>query len=484
MNKNIQVIIGCEIHLQLTTKTKAFCGCENRFGGIPNTRVCPICLGLPGALPQLNKAVLEKAILAGTALHCHIENWIKFDRKNYTYPDLPKGYQISQFDQPICQAGWLDLQVGKTKKKIGIARLHIEEDAGKNLHTNTENLSYVDFNRSGTPLIEIVSQPEMTSPEEAMAYTQAIREIMLFLGISDGNMEEGSLRCDANVNLRIEEEGQYYATPIVEIKNMNSFKSIKQALNYEIKRQQKDWVLHRLTVQMVGKETRAWDEASGTTKHLRRKEKASDYRYFPEPDLKTVVLTPSYITSFQVLVGELPAAKRERFTSQYGLSEFDVVTLTTSCELCDWFEEAAKNCSNPKKVANWILTEINAWLNQNNLTINAFPLPPKHICELIETMEQGVITGKLAKEVFVRMLEGGENPQSIIQHMGLAVVKDEEALNKLVLEILAEFPQSITDFRAGKDNALQFMMGQLMKKTKGQASPAKAKALFLERLQK
>jgi len=478
-----EVIIGCEVHVQLLTKSKAFCGCENRFGGIPNTRVCPVCLGLPGALPVVNLALVEGAIIAGLALGSRIAEVTKFDRKNYVYPDLPKGYQISQFDMPICVGGHLDVATEGGMRRVGITRVHMEEDAGKNLHlVDGSNMSYVDFNRCGTPLLEIVSEPDMRSPEEAVAFVESIREIMRYLDISDCNMEEGSLRCDANINLWVYEGGSRHATPIVEIKNMNSFRAIRSALSFEEKRQLEEWKAHRLTLDAVGKSTRGYNDETGETVPQRTKEAASDYRYFPEPDLKPITISPSLVEVLRARVGELPEAKRERLKSQYGLADFDAETLVVSKPLSAYFEEAAAGYREPKKIANWILTEVRSVLNERNVEIGQFPSKPEHIRELLEAVDDGTISGKIAKEVFAEMAVGGRGPREIIAERGLSQIADEGDLAKIVDRVIAANEKSVADYSAGKDHALKYLMGQVMKESGGKANPVVATRLLKGRL--
>ncbi len=478
-----EVIIGCEVHVQLLTKSKAFCACENRFGGIPNTRVCPVCLGLPGALPVVNLALVEGAILAGLALGSRIAEVTKFDRKNYVYPDLPKGYQISQFDMPVCAGGHLDVASEGEVRRVGITRVHMEEDAGKNLHlADGSNMSYVDFNRCGTPLLEIVSEPDMRSPEEAVAFVESIREIMRYLEISDCNMEEGSLRCDANINLWIHEGAAKYATPIVEIKNMNSFRAIRSALSFEVGRQIEEWKDRRLTLEAVGKSTRGYNDETGETVPQRTKEAASDYRYFPEPDLKPISISPSFVDALRARVGELPEAKRERLKSQYGLSDFDAETLVASKPLSAFFEEASAGYREPKRIANWILTEVRSVLNERNVEIGQLPSKPAHIRELLESVDDGTISGKIAKEVFAEMVEGGRAPREIITERGLSQIADEGDLSEIVDRVIAANEKSVADYGAGKDHALKYLMGQVMKESKGKANPVVATRLLKGRL--
>lgn len=478
-----EVIIGCEVHVQLLTKTKAFCGCENRFGGIPNTRVCPVCLGLPGALPVVNQTMVEYAVLAGLALNCKIAPVTKFDRKNYMYPDLPKGYQISQFDMPICTEGKLPIETEEGEKTIRIIRLHMEEDAGKNLHLEDgSGLSYVDFNRCGTPLLEIVSEPDMRSPEEAVLYVQGIREIMQYLGISDCNMEEGSLRCDANINLWIYEDGKKYETPISEVKNMNSFKAMRNALKYEIKRQLKEWEEKRITLKNAGKVTRGFNDKTGKTVIQRAKEEEADYRYFPEPDLKPIKIPAEMVEQLKSKVGELPRAKRERFISQYGLQEGAAAGLSRSRVLSDYFEEAVSGYGKPAKIASWIITELGGYLNSEGIKIEECPVPPQDIRKLMELVDSNIISSKIAKNVFSKMTHLRKSPEQIVDELGLSQITDRDVIEELIVKVMNENPKSVEDFRGGKDHALKFLMGQVMKQTKGKANPQVAAEILREKL--
>ena len=485
------VVIGCEVHVQLLTDSKAFCTCQNKFGGEPNPRVCPICMGLPGTLPVTNRALLENAVLAGLALNCDIAKVTKFDRKNYIYPDLPKGYQISQFDMPICTNGHINISNGEGEnRKIRILRLHMEEDAGKNIHPESNpTVSFVDYNRCGTPLLEIVSEPDLRSPEEASTYVQNIREIMQFLGVSDCNMEEGSLRCDANINLWIYEGGKKFATPIAELKNMNSFRSIRNALTYEVKRQLREWKEKRLTLAQVGKTTRGFDEERGVTVLQREKEEASDYRYFPEPDLKPISISSNYVGKLRQRVGELPAKIRARYVHDYGISERDAGNLTSSKAVCAFFDDVLSGADrsvatasatasargtqavDPKKAANWILTEVKKYLNANGIEMNEINTTPAHVRELLLLVDSGRISGKIAKEVFVEMADTGEQAGGIVKQRGLEQVADESAIEGIIIEVVGENPSSADDYRNGKGKAIGFLMGQVMKKTHGKANP-------------
>ncbi len=478
------VVIGCEVHVQLLTKTKAFCSCENRFGGIPNTRVCPVCLGLPGALPVVNRAMVEYAIKAGLALNCKVASVTKFDRKNYMYPDLPKGYQISQYDIPICYEGYLDIESDGSTRRVRIRRLHMEEDAGKNIHLEDDSgLSYVDFNRCGTPLLEIVSEPDITSPEEAVSYVQGLKEIMLYLEISDCNMEEGSLRCDANINLHIEEGGEVFETPIAEVKNMNSFKAMKNALHYEVERQLKEWREHRYTLKDFGKITRGYDDRTGKTILQRSKEEESDYRYFPEPDLKPILIPEELIREIRQSIGELPREKRKRLISEYGITEKDAKILSSSVALSAYFERAAKGYREPRKIANWVITELGGFLNSEGISIEECNLPPVYIRKLVELIDGGKISGKIAKDVFAEMTRTNSNPEEIVRRKGLSQITDREELQRVVKGVVEGNPKSVADFKGGKDHAFKFLMGQIMKVTRGRANPRIARDILKEMLE-
>ncbi|MBT3275058.1 MAG: Asp-tRNA(Asn)/Glu-tRNA(Gln) amidotransferase subunit GatB [Spirochaetales bacterium] len=478
------VVIGCEVHVQLHTASKAFCRCSNSFGGKPNSRVCPVCMGLPGSLPVTNGAMIERAIIAGLALDCSIAELTKFDRKNYVYPDLPKGYQISQFDMPICVGGYLDISTDTEEaRRIRINRLHMEEDAGKNIHPEDGRVcSFVDFNRCGTPLLEIVSEPDMRSAEEASVYVQSIREILRSLDVSDCNMEEGSLRCDANINLWIYEGDEKFATPIAEIKNMNSFRSIRGALEYEEKRQIVEWNEQRLTLNEVGKKTRGYVESRGVTVLQRTKEEASDYRYFPEPDLKPVQISRKYVDRLRKVVGELPTARRGRFIEEYGLPEQDAWNLSSSKALCDYFENAAHGYGNPRKIANLILSEVKKYLNTHGIEIGELKVDPQDLRKLAELVDSGKISGKIAKDVFVDMADSAENAETIVEKKGLSQIADEASISPLIDKVIAENPDSVADFISGTEKAIGFLMGQIMKESNGKANPQMAMNLLRAKL--
>ncbi len=502
-----EVVIGCEIHCQLLTKTKAFCACENRYGGMPDTRVCPVCLGLPGAMPRVSKGYVELGAVAGLALNCDIARFTKFDRKHYFYPDLAKGYQITQYDIPLCADGHVDLpfkhlpkeqQPGGEKyrplnfvgdncdidgqyRRVRVERIHLEEDVGKSLHLEGSH-SYIDYNRCGTPLIEIVTKPDISSPEEAALFMQTVQEILRYVGVTKGNLEEGNMRCDANINLRVWEDGKKYQTPISEIKNLNSFRSIRDACNYEIKRQLHEFETNCQEFNPGFKNTMGWDEAKGETVIQRTKNSFVDYRFVVEPDIKPFSVSEECIQSARSRVGELPEQKRQRLKAQFGLSDFDVETLTSSRELALWFEEAAAQSKEPKKVANWILAELLAVLKEQELTVSQLKIGPGHIAALVDAVQEGRITSKQAKEVFAEMLESAALPADIIKARGMEQVSDMGAIEALVEQVIAENPKAVEDFKGGKTNVLGWLTGQVMKKSAGKANPASATALVKEKL--
>ena len=502
-----EVLIGCEIHCQLLTKTKAFCACENRYGGMPDTRVCPVCLGLPGAMPRVSKGYVELGAVAGLALNCDIASYTKFDRKHYFYPDLAKGYQITQYDIPLCSDGHVDLpykhlpeeqrpggekfrpvnfigencDIDGQYRRVRIERIHLEEDVGKSLHLEGSH-SYIDYNRCGTPLIEIVTKPDISSPEEAALFMQTIQEILRYVGVTKGNLEEGNMRCDANINLTVWEDGKKYHTPISEIKNLNSFRSIREACTYEIKRQLHEFETNRQEFNPGFKNTMGWDEAKCETVIQRTKNSFVDYRFVVEPDIKPFTVSEECVQSAYEKVGELPEQKRVRLKAEYGLSDFDVETLTASRELSLWFEDAASKSKDPKKVANWILAELLAVLNEKELTVSEIKIKPDHIAELVNSIHDGKISGKQAKEVFAEMLESGEMPSAIIKAKGMEQVSDTSAIAAIVDSVIAENPKAVEDFKNGKTNVLGWLTGQVMKKSAGKANPGTATALVKEKL--
>jgi len=471
---NYEAVIGLEIHVQLNTSTKTFCSCSTSFGEKPNSHTCPVCLGLPGALPVLNKEALHKAILAGLALNCEVAEYSVFARKNYFYPDLPKAYQISQYEYPINKGGYVIIKdVNGEKKRIGITRAHLEEDAGKLIHDeDPKGPSYVDLNRCGTPLLEIVSEPDMRTPDEAYNYLQAIKEIMQYVGVSECNMEKGELRVDVNISVR--PYGQKEMGVKHEIKNMNSFANVKRALDYEIKRQIK--VLR--TGGKLRQETRLYDQSKNATIPMRTKEEAHDYRYFPDPDLVPVVLKKEEIESIRKKLPELPDAKRKRFVQEYKLTEYDATNICSSKKLADYFEEAVKGYKNPKKIANWILSEMMRVIKEDEIDISNFVVKPSMLKELFEIIDSGLISGKIAKDVYEEMVKTGKKASTIINEKGLKQVANKEEIEEIVNEVLKENPEAVKDIKNGKKNAFGFLMGQIMKKTKGQANPKLANEIL------
>ena len=474
-------VIGLEVHSELKTKSKAFCSCSTEFGGEPNTHVCPVCLGMPGALPVLNKQVVEFAIRAGLALDCEIKKFNKFDRKNYFYPDLSKNYQISQFDKPICEHGHIDIEVEGQAKRVGITRIHMEEDAGKLVHSGatikTSDSSAVDYNRAGVPLIEIVSEPDMRSAAEARAYLEKLKAILEYTEVSDCKMQEGSLRCDANISVMPEGATEFGTR--AEIKNLNSFRALERAIEYEIQRQ----------IQLVEdggtvvQETRTWDDGKGITLSMRSKEEAHDYRYFPEPDLVPVEIDDAWIARVKNELPELPAARKARLMREKGLVDYDAENIVATKAMAEYFDEAAKHTDDAKGIANWMLGDVSAYLNSENVTIEEFPIAPANLGEMVNLINKGVLSSKLAKKVFAEMLKTNKEPQVLVKELGLEQISDEGAIVKIIEETLAENPQSIADYKAGKDRALGFLVGQIMKKSRGKANPEMVNALLKERMQ-
>ncbi|MBU0960377.1 MAG: Asp-tRNA(Asn)/Glu-tRNA(Gln) amidotransferase subunit GatB [Proteobacteria bacterium] len=469
-----ETVIGLEIHAQLKTKSKIFCGCSTEFGAPPNTHTCQVCLGMPGVLPVLNKKVVEYSIKMGLATNSTINRFNQFARKNYFYPDLPKGYQTSQFDLPIVEFGKVEIEVAGKKRVIGITRMHMEEDAGKLIHNDQEPVSYVDLNRTGTPLLEIVSEPDLRSPEEAYAYLRKLHAILRYLDICDGNMEEGSFRCDANISLR--PIGQEELGTRTELKNMNSFKNVQSALEYEVRRQ-RDVLLDGGE---VVQETLLWDADHNRTESMRSKEEAHDYRYFPCPDLVPVVIDESWIEEIRASLPELPDARKERFVAQYELPEHDATILTSSRELADYFESAVKSCGQAKKVSNWIMTELMRELKGEDVT--ACRVRPEQLGGLLQMVADGTISGKIAKTVFLEMMVSGKDPEVVVKEKNLVQVSDQGELLAIVQEIIAANPAQVAEFKGGKTKLMGFFVGQLMQKTKGQANPQVANELFSKEL--
>jgi aspartyl-tRNA(Asn)/glutamyl-tRNA(Gln) amidotransferase subunit B len=473
-----ETVIGLEVHVELHTKSKIFCGCATSFGAPPNTHTCPICLGHPGVLPVLNKQAVEYAMKAAMALNCEIAADTKFDRKNYFYPDSPKAYQISQYDKPIGRNGWIDIEVNGRTKRIGITRVHLEEDAGKLTHVDGGYASLVDFNRVGTPLIEIVSEPDIRSPEEARVYLEKLRAIMLYCEVSDVKMEEGSLRCDANISLR--PFGQETFGTKTELKNMNSFRGVQKGLEYEEWRQADVLDSGGKIVQ----ETRRWDEAQGKTISMRSKEEAHDYRYFPDPDLVSLRIDDAWKARVKASIPELPDARKARYTGEYGLPSYDAEVITASKKLADFFEESLNYTKDAKAVANWIMGDLLGYLNANNLELDDVKITGKGLGEMIGLMEKGTISSKIAKTVFKEMLETGKAPQTIVEEKGLVQISDEGAIKAIVEQVVANNPQSVADYKAGTERALGFLVGQIMKETKGKANPGLVNKLLVESLSK
>lgn len=474
-----EMVCGVEVHAEMATKTKIFCGCTTEFGGEQNTHVCPVCSGLPGVLPVLNREVVNLAIKAGLAMNCHIAEFSKFDRKNYYYPDLPKNYQTSQYDLPICLNGWLEITIEDQTKKIGITRAHMEEDAGKLVHKGetitTSQGSFVDYNRTGVPLLEIVSEPDMRTIPEVLAYLEQLVQILEYAKVSDCKLEQGSVRFDVNISLRPWGESEFGIR--TEIKNLNSYSSVRRCLEYEIERQA------RLLDQgeRIIQETLTWDEGKGVTISLRSKEEAHDYRYFPEPDLVPLVIDREWVERIRQTLPELPAVRRIRFQNM-GLSEYDARVLTDSKDLADFFDQSLSHYNDAKILANWVMGDFSRLLNAHQCAVSSSPISPLQLAELLQLIDKGTISGKIGKSVIEEMYASGKNAGSIIKDKGLAQISDEGALITVIDQILAANQQSVEDYRAGKDRALGFLVGQIMKATKGQANPGKVNQLLKEKL--
>ncbi len=475
-----EIVIGLEVHAQLLTESKAFCSCSTEFGAEPNSHTCPGCLGLPGALPVLNKKAVEYAVKAGLAMNCSISRFSIFHRKNYFYPDLAKAYQISQDDLPFCRDGYVEFQLDGQKRSVGINRIHLEEDAGKLVHAGSiaeASSSFADYNRAGVPLIEIVSEPDMRSPEEARAYLNELKKILEYLKVSDCNMEEGSLRCDANISVRpvgCEELGTK-----TEIKNLNSFRAVQRALEYEAKRQVQVLEDGGKIVQ----ETRHWDEAKGTTITMRIKEKADDYRYFPDPDLPPVVISDEWIQDIAESLPELPGHKRARFMDEYGLPEQDVEVLTESIAMADFFEACVKAYNKPKIISNWLTVEFLAHLNAAGITLAESKVTPENLAGMLKLIDNGTISGKIAKTVFEEIFQTGKSAEAIVKEKGLVQIADEDALGQIIDKVIEENPGAVSDFKAGKGKAIGFLVGQVMRHTKGRANPQMVNEMLKKKLE-
>jgi len=473
-------VIGLEVHAEMLTASKIFCGCSAAFGAPPNDNTCPVCLGMPGVLPVLNRRVVEFAVRAGLAIDCRIARRNRWARKNYFYPDLCKGYQISQFELPICEGGYLDIRVDEATKRVHLTRIHMEEDTGKNIHDAHGDSSLVDFNRSGVPLLEIVSEPEMSSPAEAGAYLRKLRTLVQYLGICDGNMEEGSFRCDANVSVRL--RGATELGVKVEVKNMNSFRAVEKAIAFELERQTDTLDEGGQLVQ----ETRLWDADREETRSMRSKESAHDYRYFPDPDLPPIILSDDFVEQVRRELPELPDARRERFVSAFGLPAYDAEVLTARRDLAEYFEAVVAAHDNAKAASNWIMGDIIRLIHERKLddapTITAWPVPATTLAALIALIDDGTISGKIAKTVFEEMLTSEESPRAIVERKGLVQMSDEGAIQAVIDDVLAANPDKVAEFRGGKEKLQGFFVGQVMKATGGKANPPLVNKLLMAKL--
>jgi len=474
-----EAVIGLEVHAELLTNSKMFCGCSTKFGAPPNTQTCPICLGMPGVLPVINRRGVEFAIRTALALNCQIAPMSRFARKNYFYPDLPKNYQISQYELPLSEHGYIEFALEGQRKRVGIRRVHLEEDTGKLVHAGImqeAESSLVDFNRCGVPLMEIVSEPDIRTPEEAAEYLRQLRAILMYLGVCDGNMEEGSFRCDANVSVR--PKGAQDLGTKVEVKNMNSFKNVQKALDYEIRRQIK--AVH--SGEMLVQETRLWNADQEISLSMRSKEYAHDYRYFPEPDLVPLVIEPAWIEEIRRSMPELPEAKRRRFVRDYSIPEYDAGVLTTSKELADYYEAAVRVHKDPKVVSNWVMVELLGRLNRDGRDITQSPIPPERLGAMLGLLAKGTISGKMAKDFFDEMYATGADPADILKKRG-GQLSDPAEVEKIIREVLAANPAAVSEYRGGKEGAFNFLIGQVMKATRGKANPQLVNGLLKKALQ-
>ena len=478
MREDYEVIIGLEVHAELATKSKIYCGCSTEFGSDPNTHVCPICTGMPGVLPVLNEKVVEYAVKMGMATNCKIARFSKQDRKNYFYPDLPKAYQTSQYDLPLCYEGHVDFVVDGKPKTVGITRIHIEEDAGKLIHDPYTGDTLVDLNRCGVPLIEIVSEPDIRSKEEAIEYMQTLKSTLEYLEICDCKMQEGSLRCD--VNLSVRKKGETKFGTRTETKNLNSFKAIGRSIEFEIDRQIKELENGGTIYQ----ETRRWDDDKGIGYAMRTKEDAHDYRYFPEPDLAPIVLSDEYVENLKASLPEMPNVRRDRYINELGLPEYDATQITNSKHMAEFFDKAVAKCGNAKLVSNWIMSDLSRKLNETEIEITEVKFTAENLGELIELIDKGTISSAIAKKVFEFMYESGDAPAKIVEEKGLVQITDESAIRDMVVSVINENEQSVQDFLNGKDKAVGFIVGQVMKASKGKANPGVVNKLIMEELNK
>ncbi len=469
-------VIGLEVHAQLLTKSKIFCGCSAEFGAAPNSHTCPVCLGMPGVLPVLNKRVVEYAMKMALATHCRINEMSNFARKNYFYPDLPKGYQISQYALPLAEGGYVDIETEAGKKRIGLTRIHMEEDAGKLVHDEHLPSSYVDLNRTGVPLIEIVGEPDIRSAEEAAAYLRRLHEMLVYLEICDGNMEEGSFRCDANVSLR--PKGQETFGTRAELKNLNSFRNVQRSLEYEIKRQ--EYILE--SGGEVVQETRLWDDTQGVTLSMRSKEEAHDYRYFPDPDLVAIRVDEAWVREVEGTLPELPLEKRERFIREYEIPPYDAGVLTTSKALAEYYEDVVKVCRKPKLAANWVMGDLLRFINEDKGDIRNCPMSAASLGDMINLIKEGTISGKMAKDLILEMYQTGKPPRAIIEEKGLIQITDEDALAGTIDDVIRANPNQLAQYRSGKDKLFGYFVGQVMKMTQGKANPQLINELLKKKL--
>jgi len=469
-----ETVIGLEVHLELNTKSKVFCGCSTNFGSPPNTQACPVCLGFPGSLPVLNRQALKLATKVAIALNCRIAEKIRFDRKNYFYPDLPKAYQISQFNQPLSHNGHLTILVNKQPKKVMIRRVHLEEDTGKLFHQG--EFSLIDFNRSGIPLLEIVSEPDIASPEEAYIYLTSLKSILQYIDVSDCNMEEGSLRCDANISIKKSDSKELGVK--AEIKNMNSFKAVKAALQYENDRQS---ALIKKGDKII-QETRLYDSTRGVTESMRSKEEAHDYRYFPEPDLVPFDFEESFLKGIEKEIPELPEPRKRRFIKDYKLSDYDAAVVVSDKAMADYFEKCVSVYKRPKEITNWLIGDISAYMKEHDAAIESLDLKVEHLTGMLEMIDKGIISGKIAKSLLIDMIETKKDPLSLVKEKGLEQISDEGEIGRIIEQVIKDNPKSVGDFKKGKENAVMFLVGKVMAKTKGKANPGKVNGILKKKL--